>query len=69
MKTSRKKMTLGAKSPAAAVGVNAIPTVSEVSPAAEMATPPLVLLDRDHSILAFNERVFDWACRREVPLL
>jgi polyphosphate kinase len=69
MKTSRKKMTLGAKSPAATVGVNAIPTVSEVSPAADMATPPLVLLDRDHSILAFNERVFDWACRREVPLL
>lgn len=29
----------------------------------------VTLLDRDHSILAFNERVFDWACRREVPLL
>ncbi len=27
------------------------------------------LLDRDHSILAFNERVFDWACRSDVPLL
>jgi len=27
------------------------------------------LLDRDHSILAFNWRVFDWACRRDVPLL
>jgi polyphosphate kinase len=27
------------------------------------------LLDRDHSILAFNERVFDWACRMDVPLL
>jgi polyphosphate kinase len=27
------------------------------------------LLDRDHSILAFNERVFDWACREDVPLL
>ncbi len=27
------------------------------------------LLDRDHSILAFNERVLDWACRPEVPLL
>ncbi len=26
-------------------------------------------LDRDQSILAFNERVLDWACRREVPLL
>ena len=27
------------------------------------------LLDRDHSILAFNARVFDWACRHDVPLL
>lgn len=27
------------------------------------------LLDRDHSILAFNERVLDWAYRKEVPLL
>src|SRR5450830_1933846 len=27
------------------------------------------LVDRDHSILAFNERVFDWACREDVPLL
>lgn len=26
-------------------------------------------LDRDHSILAFNERVLDWARRPEVPLL
>jgi len=30
-------------------------------------SPPL--LDRDHSILAFNERVLDWACRKDVPLL
>jgi polyphosphate kinase len=29
----------------------------------------LILLDRDHSILAFNERVLDWAYRSEVPLL
>jgi len=29
----------------------------------------LPLLDRDHSILAFNQRVFDWACRSDVPLL
>jgi polyphosphate kinase len=27
------------------------------------------LLDRDHSILAFNERVLDWAQRPDVPLL
>ncbi|MBS0509292.1 MAG: polyphosphate kinase 1 [Proteobacteria bacterium] len=36
-------------------------------------TPPRdakqALLDRDHSILAFNERVFNWAQRPEVPLL
>jgi polyphosphate kinase len=29
----------------------------------------LQFLDRDHSILAFNERVLDWARRPEVPLL
>jgi polyphosphate kinase len=29
----------------------------------------VTLLDRDHSILAFNERVFDWARRADVPLL
>ena len=38
------------------------------------ALPPPVslsaaLLNRDHSILAFNERVFDWAVRADVPLL
>jgi len=26
-------------------------------------------LDRDHCILAFNERVLDWAVREDVPLL
>lgn len=30
---------------------------------------PLRLLDRDLSILAFNERVLDWARRKNVPLL
>jgi polyphosphate kinase len=35
-----------------------------------MAGPAdLQFLDRDQSILAFNERVFDWACRDDVPLL
>jgi polyphosphate kinase len=29
----------------------------------------LTLLDRDHSILSFNERVLDWAHRPEVPLI
>ena len=34
------------------------------------SAPPLVqFLDRDHSILAFNERVLDWAKRADVPLL
>jgi polyphosphate kinase len=38
--------------------------------AAPAATEPtLRLLDRDHSILAFNERVLDWAYRPEVPLI
>ncbi len=38
-------------------------------------TPPkadpntLTLLDRDHSILAFNWRVFEWARRDDVPLM
>ncbi|MBE2264505.1 MAG: hypothetical protein IAE92_17300, partial [Burkholderiaceae bacterium] len=40
------------------------------SPAAALSQLSAVpLLDRDHSILAFNERVLDWACRPEVPLL
>ncbi|MBS0610067.1 MAG: polyphosphate kinase 1, partial [Proteobacteria bacterium] len=30
---------------------------------------PIRPLDRDHSILAFNERVLDWAIREDVPLL
>ena len=30
---------------------------------------PVQFLDRDHSILAFNERVLDWATRPQVPLL
>jgi polyphosphate kinase len=33
------------------------------------AAPTVPFLDRDHSILAFNERVLDWAHRAEVPLL
>lgn len=39
-------------------------------PAAEACVrPPTRFLDRDHSILAFNERVFDWVARKDVPLL
>ena len=47
--------------------------------AAPLASPPAAtrgtgesghrFLDRDHSILAFNERVLDWARRPDVPLL
>jgi polyphosphate kinase len=37
--------------------------------AAHTPAPPLNFLDRDHSILAFNERVLDWARRPDVPLL
>jgi len=33
------------------------------------AVQPVQFLDRDHSILAFNERVLDWAKRTDVPLL
>ena len=33
------------------------------------AAQPFQFLDRDHSILAFNERVLDWARRPDVPLL
>jgi polyphosphate kinase len=34
-----------------------------------VAAEKVPLLDRDHSILAFNERVLDWAHRTDVPLL
>ena len=30
-------------------------------------SPPL--WDRDHSLISFNERVFSWACRDDVPVL
>ncbi len=43
---------------------NSPPAVS--APAAGAAVQ---FLDRDHSILAFNERVLDWARRPDVPLL
>ena len=51
------------------------PTEGSAGVAPEPRVPAVVLsasemfLDRDHSILAFNERVFDWACRPDVPLL
>jgi len=39
------------------------------APPPQEAAPPIRFLDRDHSILAFNERVLDWAHRTDVPLL
>ena len=44
------------------------PESAAAAPAASHTTH-LALLDRDASILAFNERVLDWAYREEVPLL
>jgi len=35
----------------------------------DMPALTVQFLDRDHSILAFNERVLDWARRPDVPLL
>ena len=37
--------------------------------ATPLVSQSIVLLDRDHSLLAFNERVLDRAKRAEVPLL
>jgi polyphosphate kinase len=43
-------------------------SIPQSSVVADSNTVP-ELLDRDHSILAFNERVFNWAEREDVPLL
>jgi polyphosphate kinase len=42
---------------------------SPTKPGLKQTVNPSFLLDRDHSILAFNERVLDWAYRKDVPLL
>ncbi len=42
---------------------------SKAQRSATAAAQSVPLLDRDHSILAFNERVLDWAHRPDVPLL
>jgi polyphosphate kinase len=51
---------------------SSVPRVS-LTPTVSMSAIPahhrLTFLDRDHSILAFNERVMDWARRTDVPLL
>ncbi len=46
------------------IPISTPPTLSIPTPA-----QPVQFLDRDHSILAFNERVLDWARRPDVPLL
>ena len=44
--------------------------LAHVVPAPQVGTGPVLpLLDRDLSILAFNERVLSWAERKDVPLL
>ncbi len=67
-KPSRLLRTLERQLSTRAVVQAAMLPSADVPPPA--ATAPLVaLLDRDHSILAFNERVFEWARRPDVPLL
>jgi polyphosphate kinase len=48
--------------------MNAVPIPSTIHPIAADASA-IPFIDRDHSILAFNERVLDWAHRGDVPLL
>ena len=45
------------------------PRTAPTLPPVPAADGPVPFLDRDRSILAFNERVLDWAHRRDVPLL
>jgi polyphosphate kinase len=52
----------------AAQATQTVPPESEHEAGLSTVTMP-ALLDRDHSILAFNERVLDWATRPDVPLL
>ncbi|HUD31750.1 MAG TPA: polyphosphate kinase 1, partial [Variovorax sp.] len=52
-----------------AVPIPAEISVPSVAPVPTVPAPKPVLLDRDHSILAFNRRVLDWARRPEVPLI
>ena len=46
-----------------------LPPLAVAGGVAHASPPVLAFLDRDHSILSFNERVLDWAYRAEVPLL
>ena len=66
-------MPLSPPLPAAPTGLlttaNAAPTAPVPLVPVITAAASLHFLDRDHSILAFNERVLDWARRDDVPLL
>ena len=58
----------------ASIPVSPAPESVSMSPAPPERLPtaqpdPLALLDRDHSILAFNQRVLNWAERPTVPLI
>ncbi len=44
-------------------------SAQDAAPPPVVVSPPVPFLDRDHSILAFNERVLDSAQRAQVPLL
>ena len=61
--------SLVANLPVVKTGAGAAQTPDSKSGTQSGQQPPVELLDRDHSILAFNERVFDWAVRTDVPLL
>ncbi len=49
------------------IDLNAPATVTDLPKPTHLK--PVQFLDRDHSILAFNERVLNWARRPDVPLL
>ena len=68
MQLSQEGGKLPIESPAFVPGAKAMAPSTDSS-AADRAAPTVNFLDRDHSILAFNERVFDWALRSDVPLL
>ena len=50
------------------VSLSPTPKKTILSHPLDLAGQP-VLLDRDHSLVAFNERVFSWATREDVPVL
>jgi polyphosphate kinase len=57
------------ETPAGSGGQQANPPISSVSMSGNTPHFKQAFLDRDHSILAFNARVMDWARRPDVPLL